>query len=99
MISVCLVARALQSFGKQVRFISLWDDYDVLHKMPINRPNDVNRLHRVNMSQVITVGRACHDDNFRRHKSTNLENCVSARTMTAMTWFIFARCRRLTSLE
>ena len=37
-ISVDLVARALRSLGKQVRFIYSWDDYDVFRKVPLNMP-------------------------------------------------------------
>ena len=35
-ISVDLVVRALRRFGKNVRFIYSWDDYDVFRKVPEN---------------------------------------------------------------
>jgi len=38
MITVDLVARALASMGKKVRFIYSWDDYDRLRKVPANVP-------------------------------------------------------------
>jgi lysyl-tRNA synthetase class 1 len=38
MITVDLVARALRSLGKEVRFIYSWDDYDRLRKVPANVP-------------------------------------------------------------
>lgn len=38
-ISVELVARALRSLGREVRFIYSWDDYDVFRKVPANMPN------------------------------------------------------------
>ncbi|AFG36559.1 lysine--tRNA ligase [Spirochaeta africana] len=37
-ISVDLVARALQDHGRQVRFLYSWDDYDVFRKVPKNMP-------------------------------------------------------------
>ena len=38
-ITVDLVARALRSAGKQVRFIYSWDDFDTFRKVPKNLPN------------------------------------------------------------
>ena len=38
-ITVDLVARALRSRGKQVRFIYSWDDFDTFRKVPKNFPN------------------------------------------------------------
>ncbi len=38
-ITVDLVARALRSLGKKVRFIYSWDDFDTLRKVPKNLPN------------------------------------------------------------
>jgi lysyl-tRNA synthetase class 1 len=38
-ITVDLVARALRSLGKKVRFIYSWDDFDTLRKVPVNLPN------------------------------------------------------------
>src|SRR5688500_5892758 len=38
-ITVDLVARALASIGKQVRFIYSWDDFDTFRKVPKNLPN------------------------------------------------------------
>lgn len=38
-ITVDLVARALRSRGKKVRFIFSWDDYDTFRKIPKNLPN------------------------------------------------------------
>jgi lysyl-tRNA synthetase, class I len=37
-ITVDLVAKALQNKGKKVRFIYSWDDYDVFRKVPKNMP-------------------------------------------------------------
>lgn len=37
-ISVDLVARALEGKGKNVKFIYSWDNYDVFRKVPINMP-------------------------------------------------------------
>ncbi len=37
-ITVDLIARALKSKGKKVRFIYSWDDYDVFRKVPKNLP-------------------------------------------------------------
>jgi lysyl-tRNA synthetase class 1 len=38
-ITVDLVARALRSLGKKVRFIYSWDDFDTLRKVPKNLPS------------------------------------------------------------
>ena len=38
-ITVDLVARALRSLKKNVRFIYSWDDFDTFRKVPKNRPN------------------------------------------------------------
>jgi len=38
MITVDLIARALRSLGKDVRFIYSWDDYDRFRKVPANVP-------------------------------------------------------------
>lgn len=38
-ITVDLVARALKSIGKKVRFIYSWDDFDTFRKVPVNLPN------------------------------------------------------------
>jgi lysyl-tRNA synthetase class 1 len=38
-ITVDLVARALRSLGKKVRFIYSWDDFDTLRKVPKNLPD------------------------------------------------------------
>ncbi|MBN2737476.1 MAG: lysine--tRNA ligase [Spirochaetales bacterium] len=38
-ISVDLIVRALRRYGKKVRFIYSWDDYDVFRKIPKNMPN------------------------------------------------------------
>ncbi len=37
-ITIELIARALKSLGKEVRFIYSWDDYDVFRKVPVNMP-------------------------------------------------------------
>ena len=37
-ITVDLVAKALKSKGKDVRFIYSWDDYDVFRKVPVGMP-------------------------------------------------------------
>lgn len=38
-ITVDLVARAIESLGKQVRFIYSWDNFDTFRKVPKNLPN------------------------------------------------------------
>lgn len=38
-ITVDLVARALKSLGKKVRFVYSWDDFDTFRKVPLNLPN------------------------------------------------------------
>jgi len=38
-ITVDLVAKALEKLGKKVRFIYSWDDYDLFRKVPANLPN------------------------------------------------------------
>ena len=53
-ITVDLVARALKSKGKNVRFIYSWDNYDRFRKVPANMPNP-NLLKKYLFQPVVDV--------------------------------------------
>ncbi|MFQ6009679.1 MAG: lysine--tRNA ligase [Candidatus Aenigmatarchaeota archaeon] len=63
MITVELVARALKSAGKQVRFIYSWDNYDRIRKIPANVPKR-EELEKYMGQPVVDV-----PDTFGCHKS------------------------------
>jgi len=63
MITVDLVARALRSLGKNVRFIYSWDDYDRLRKVPVNVPK-IEELKKYFGQPVVDV-----PDTFGCHAS------------------------------
>jgi lysyl-tRNA synthetase class 1 len=77
-ISVDLVARALRSRGKRVRFIYSWDDYDVFRKVPENMP-DGERLKSYLRFPITEVpdpwGR---DESYARHHEVDVESVLPA---------------------
>ncbi|MBI4149741.1 lysine--tRNA ligase [Candidatus Woesearchaeota archaeon] len=68
-ITVDIVARALRSLGKKVRFLYSWDDYDVLRKVPVNLPKqEVLQKHlRMPISQIPDVF-GCHTSYAEHHE-------------------------------
>src|SRR3989344_521416 len=61
--TVYLVAKALERLGKKVRFIYSWDDYDVFRKVPPNFPNK-EMLEKYLRQPIVDV-----PDPFGCHKS------------------------------
>lgn len=71
--TVDLVVRALQSRGKEVRFIYSWDDYDVFRKVPLNMPEPqiLEKYLRFPITKVPdTTGR---NENYARHNEVDIE--------------------------
>ena len=72
-ITVDLVARALQDAGHKVRFIYSWDDYDVFRKVPANMP-DPDRLKQYLRQPITrvpdTTGEA---ESYARHNELEVE--------------------------
>jgi lysyl-tRNA synthetase class 1 len=67
-ITVDLVAKALERLGKKVRFIYSWDDYDVFRKVPANFPKR-EMLETYLRQPIVDV-----PDPFGCHKSYALHN-------------------------
>ncbi len=62
-ITVDLIAKALERKGKKVRFIYSWDDYDVFRKVPANFP-EKEMLEKYLRQPIVDV-----PDPFKCHKS------------------------------
>ncbi|MDR1256188.1 MAG: lysine--tRNA ligase [Spirochaetaceae bacterium] len=75
-ISVDLVARALRSLGKQVRFIYSWDDYDVFRKVPDNMPRreDLEKFLRFPITMVPDPWE--RDSSYARHHEVDVESAL-----------------------
>jgi len=76
-ITVELVARALQHADKKVRFIYSWDDYDVFRKVPKNMPKQ--DMLRVNLRKPIVDIPDPFDkeDSYARHFEVEVEEDVA----------------------
>ncbi len=72
-----LVARALKSLGKKVRFIYSWDDYDVFRKVPVNMP-DPEKLKTFLRKPITDVPDTydCNHDNYARHNEVAVEDIL-----------------------
>ncbi|MDR2796078.1 MAG: lysine--tRNA ligase [Spirochaetaceae bacterium] len=77
-ISVDLVARALRSLGKQVRFIYSWDDYDVFRKVPLNMPkrDELEKFLRFPITMVPDPWE--RDASYARHHEVDVESALPA---------------------
>ena len=75
-ISVDLVARALRSLGKQVRFIYSWDDYDVFRKVPLNMPkrDELEKFLRFPIKMVPDPWE--RDSSYARHHEVDVESAL-----------------------
>ncbi|MDR0684589.1 MAG: lysine--tRNA ligase [Spirochaetaceae bacterium] len=75
-ISVDLVARALRSLGKQVRFIYSWDDYDVFRKVPLNMPKreKLEKFLRFPIKMVPDPWE--RDSSYARHHEVDVESAL-----------------------
>ncbi|MDR0639827.1 MAG: lysine--tRNA ligase [Spirochaetaceae bacterium] len=75
-ISVDLVARALRSKEKKVRFIYSWDDFDVFRKVPANMPDPgaLERYLRFPITEVPDPWR--RDESYARHHEVDVERVL-----------------------
>ena len=72
-ITVDLVARALRSRGKQVRFIYSWDDYDVFRKVPANMPAQETLAQFLRFPITMVPDTTERDENYARHHEMDVE--------------------------
>lgn len=72
-ITVDLVARALRSRGKQVRFIYSWDDYDVFRKVPANMPAQETLAQFLRFPITMVPDTTGRDENYARHHEMDVE--------------------------
>lgn len=78
-ITVDLVAKALQDKGKQVRFIYSWDDFDRFRKVPQNVPDDFEQYIGRPVHRVPDPG-DCHDS-YAAHFEDALEEQLAPLNM------------------
>ena len=72
-ITVDLVARALRSRGKEVRFIFSWDDYDTFRKIPKNMPKQ-DELEKYLFRPIVeTPDPYGREDSYAAHHEVNYE--------------------------
>lgn len=76
-ITVDLVARALKSLGKQVRFIYSWDDYDVFRKVPANMPKQelLNQYLRKPITDTPDTF-DCKHESYAKHNEAEIEEVL-----------------------
>jgi lysyl-tRNA synthetase class 1 len=75
-ISVDLVARALRSLGKNVRFIYSWDDYDVFRKVPENMPGKEALSAYLRMPITMVPDPWKRDTSYARHHEVDVESVL-----------------------
>ncbi|MDR2467981.1 MAG: lysine--tRNA ligase [Spirochaetaceae bacterium] len=75
-ISVDLVARALRSRGKQVRFIYSWDDYDVFRKVPENMPDKETLTQYLRKPITLVPDPWGRDASYARHHEVDVEKVL-----------------------
>jgi len=73
-ISAELVARALRSLGKKVRFIYSWDDYDVFRKVPENMPRRDELEKYLRMPITFVPDPWGRDSSYARHNEVDVES-------------------------
>lgn len=71
-----LIARALRSSGKKVRFIYSWDDYDVFRKIPANMPNQEMLKSYVRKSIVDVPDPFGKEESYARHHEVEVEEAI-----------------------
>lgn len=72
-ITVDLVARALKSLGKKVRFIYSWDDYDVFRKVPLNMPNQEELQKHLREPITLVPDTTSTSENYARYNELEIE--------------------------
>ena len=75
-ISVDLVVRALRRFGKNVRFIYSWDDYDVFRKVPENmeKKEELEKYLRFPITMVPDT--SGNETSYARHHEVDVEQVL-----------------------
>ncbi len=72
-ITVDLVAKALEKKGKKVRFIYSWDDYDVFRKVPKNMPNQEMLEKHLRFPIVEIPDPFGTEESYARHAEVEVE--------------------------
>ncbi len=71
-----LIARALRSRGKKVRFIYSWDDYDVFRKVPVNMPKQEMLQTYLRQSIVDVPDPFGKEESYARHHEVEVEQAI-----------------------
>ncbi len=71
-----LIARALRSRGKKVRFIYSWDDYDVFRKVPANMPKQEMLETYLRQSIVDVPDPFGKEESYARHHEVEVEQAI-----------------------
>ncbi len=71
-----LVARALRSRGKKVRFLYSWDDYDVFRKVPANMPKQELLKSYLRKPIVNTPDPYGKEESYARHHEREIEKTL-----------------------
>ena len=76
-ITVDLIKRALESLGKEVRFIYSWDDYDVFRKVPVDMPDQdyLKKFLRRAISEVPDT-MDCKHESYALHNEKAVEEVL-----------------------
>ena len=72
-ITVDLVARALRSLGKKVRFVYSWDDFDTLRKVPKNLPEQAMLTENLRRPISRVADPFGHDESYADHNIKEFE--------------------------
>ncbi|MBI5003411.1 lysine--tRNA ligase [Candidatus Woesearchaeota archaeon] len=71
-----LIARALRSRRKKVRFIYSWDDYDVFRKVPVNMPKQEMLQTYLRQSIVDVPDPFGKEESYARHHEVEVEEAI-----------------------
>ena len=75
-ISVELIVRALRDFGKKVRFIYSWDEYDVFRKVPANMPKQEELASYLRFPITMVPDPWERDSSYARHHEVDVESAL-----------------------
>ncbi len=75
-ITVDLVAKALENKGKKVRFIYSWDDYDVFRKVPKNMPKQDELVKWLRHPIVDVPDPFEKEESYARHNEVEVEKML-----------------------
>lgn len=82
-----LIARALRSRRKKVRFIYSWDDYDVFRKVPANMPEQDMLQSYLRQSIVDVPDPFGKEESYARHHEVEVEQAI--RKVGIQTEFLY----------